>query len=200
MIMGKITKEDRYVKDKNSLLKECPKYYNGVFKSAEYEIKRSPTPPPRDDDWKILERFESKSEYPRGVMCSYRISHWDRIVYDLNLENGDITFTNCKGHKCRDEDFSTNNSLGGTRTLSYNYKYYSDSHPDATKLMLEAIYNPKIMDQLEEDIDIAMEDGYFETEDYEIECNEYGIFIHDKIYNEITYASIDINRFALSPV
>ena len=132
----------------------------------------------------IPEATHRRSEYDkkRNEAWSKDIDKKNRLIYRVYDNDETILFMSIKGH-----DLDKN-------------RYYSDSSPEATKLMQYADSNQEFINQLEEDIDIAMENGYFETEDYEIECNEYGIFIHDKIYDEITYADVDIDGLILNLV
>ena len=114
--MNKLQKEERYVRDKNFLLKEFALYYSTKIKLAGVEIKLNPIPPPNNDNWKILNQFETKNS--NGMVCSYKISFEDRVVYEYYPNTSDIVFTNCKGHYFRDKRFSSNDDIGETKTLS----------------------------------------------------------------------------------
>lgn len=60
--------------------------------------------PPDTNDWKILHQFDN--DYPQGIVGAHRINHFDRLTYELNLKTGEITFTNCRGHKYRGKTYA----------------------------------------------------------------------------------------------
>lgn len=75
------------------------------IKKLKDKIKLGPFPP-ETDDWKTLHQFDN--DYPDGIVCAHRINHFDRLTYELNITTGDITFTNCRGHKWRKRSYSDN--------------------------------------------------------------------------------------------
>lgn len=73
-----------------------------------------------------------------------------------------------------------------------------------TKLMqrvFSAIENEedKVLYQLNQDIEIAKEDGKLDAEQYSIIVDESGIDIYDKVNNEITHVEDTDNTYKLSP-
>lgn len=60
--------------------------------------------PPNNSKWKELKQF--KKNYPDGIVCAHSINHWDHMVYELNMTTGEITFTNCRGHKYRGKSYA----------------------------------------------------------------------------------------------
>lgn len=77
------------------------------IKQIIHKIELGPIPA-CNDDWKILNQF--KKDYPEGIVCAHRINFCDRLVYEFNLTTGEITFTNCRGHKYRGKSYSVEES------------------------------------------------------------------------------------------
>lgn len=97
--MSKSTETPRFIKDYNSFSSTEIK----DIRKIKAKIKLGPIPPDTED-WKVLHQFDN--DYPEGMVCAHRINHWDRLVYELNRTTGDITFTNCRGHKWRNKSYS----------------------------------------------------------------------------------------------
>lgn len=100
----------RFTRDYNSFTQIERKY----IKELQNKILKLPIPP-NDEDWKILHQFEN--DYPEGIVVAHIINHFDRLVYELNSETGEITFTNCRGHQYRGKTYSDNKDIM-TKTFS----------------------------------------------------------------------------------